>query len=201
MKRYVVVDGMGLPRYTMIPSVPSDDFDGSRVQDGIVREYVGAESDGYLLDSLYWVGGWKVRPTKPSPHHDWDAELEQWVGNLDHALAARKHEINAERERRNFLPIAYAGSLFDANATALRNIAGWQTQLAAGAVLPEGFVWRDADNVDHPADAAFLNGLGAAITLRGTALYQAAWAHKAALSALTDIDAILAYDLAANWPA
>lgn len=179
---------------------------GSVPQGGIIFPLDGCETiEGVIAapEAAYWdFEAQSLAPISPQPtaFHAWDWPTKQWFPNLDHAIATRKREIDAERERRNTLPIAYGGSLFDADATALRNIAGWQTQLAAGAVLPEGFVWRDADNVDHPADAAFLNGLGAAITLRGTALYQAAWTHKANIAALTDIDAIIGYDVTANWP-
>ena len=140
-------------------------------------------------------------PQRPSPHHDWDWPSKTWQPNVAHAIAARKAEVEAERERRNRLPIDHAGARFDADETAQRNISAWQTQMGAGAVLPAGFMWRDYDNIDHPADAAFINGLGAAITLRGTLLYQASWQHKAALDALSSVEAILIYDLTAGWPA
>lgn len=109
-------------------------------------------------------------------------------------------EINAERERRNHLPIDYAGAQFDADALGQRNVQAWMTNINAGIALPAGFVWRDYDNVDHPADAAFVSGLGAAITLRGTLLYQAAWAKKAELAGLTTIAEIDVFDPLENWP-
>lgn len=140
-------------------------------------------------------------PPAPSQSHRWDWSIKSWVADLGAARASRKQHIDAEREQRNALPIAYQGALFDADIQAQRNISAWQTQLAAGAVLPADFVWRDANNVNHPADAAFVHGLGAAITLRGTQLYQAAWAHKVALDALTSMNAILAYDVTTGWPA
>jgi hypothetical protein len=45
-----------------------------------------------------------------------------------------------------------------------------------------------------------LAGLSAAIEDREQALLIAAWQHKAALDALTDIDDLLSYDTTANWP-
>jgi hypothetical protein len=115
-------------------------------------------------------------------------------------MSLRKAEVDIERERRGYLPIAYAGSTLDADAKAQRNISSWQVQIAAGVQVPSGFVWRDANNVDHAADAAFINGLGAAITIRGTLLYQAAWTHKANIQALTTVEDILAYDITTGWP-
>lgn len=117
--------------------------------------------------------------------------------SLQQAKDRKNAEIDAERERRGALPVDYAGTQFDADATALRNVTGWQLQIARGMAIPSGFMWRDFNNVDHPCDAAFLDGLGAAITLRGTGLYQQAWTLKASVDAATtvpDVEAI-------SWPA
>ncbi len=138
------------------------------------------------------------RATVPTTPARWDHAAGEWIDlrDLTQAKADRKAAIDAEMERRKSEPIEYAGSLFDADRTARENVAGWQTQLGAGVALPEGFVWRDAANVDHPADAAFVNGLGAAITLRGTVLYATAWALKAAVDA-----AMTAAEVeAVKWP-
>lgn len=143
---------------------------------------------------------------RPSPYHQWDIDTMSFAvaeGGLDRLHADMRGAVDAERERLGYLPIEHAGALFDADAKAQRNITAWQMQIAAGAPVPSGFMWRDASNTDHPADAAFINTLGAAITLRGTLLYQAAWAHKAAIKVLAeagDFDALLTYDVAAGWP-
>ena len=139
---------------------------------------------------------------RPTPYHEWDLASLSFrlsAGALERAKADRCAEADRERERRGHMPVLYAAAMFDADERAQRNVTAWQTQIAGGAVLPEGFVWRDAGNVDHAADAAFVNGLGAAITLRGTLLYRAAWAHKAAIDALADFDAVMAYDLTEGW--
>lgn len=137
----------------------------------------------------------------PSPYHVWVWETLTWQGDVASAIAARKVEIERERERRNTLPIEYAGAAFDADALSQRNVSAWQTQIANGLAVPPGFVWRDADNIDHAADAAWINGLGAAMTERGTALYVASWAHKAAIAALPSVAAVIAYDVDSGWPA
>lgn len=118
-------------------------------------------------------------------------------GTLGVAQLRQKSSIDAELERRKGLPVAFDGAMFDADRTARENVSGWQLQLAAGASLPPGFVWRDFDNVDHAADTAFVNGLGAAITMRGTQLYAQAWALKAQVDAATTIEEVEAI----TWPA
>lgn len=105
--------------------------------------------------------------------------------SIDELKAAKRADLEREREARNQLPIAFNGVLFDADATAQRNVSAWQTQIANAAPVPDGFQWRDHANDYHAADAAFVNSLGSAITLRGTFLYQQMWALKAQVDAAT----------------
>lgn len=74
--------------------------------------------------------------------------------------------------------------------------------------MPAGWVgWRDAENACRWADddaetvLANLTTLSRAIEDREQALLVASWAHKAAINAFEDIDAILSYDVTAGWPA
>ena len=115
-----------------------------------------------------------------------------------------------ERTRRNLLPITYDGKRLDGDATAQKNLAdklaGVQQRIRLGiGMAPELMVWKDADNIVHQwsdlqAYCDWLAGYVIALEDRGTRLYAAAWQHKTNIEALADIDAILAYDLAANWP-
>lgn len=137
---------------------------------------------------------------RPGAGWSWHARQARWIDQRP--IEDRRREmfglIDAERERRNQLPIQYAGSTFDADATAQRNVSAWMSNISVGVSPPDGFVWRDYDNVNHPADAAFVTGLGAAITLRGTALYQTAWAKKTEVSEMT-AEQLEGYDPTANW--
>lgn len=153
-------------------------------------------------DVMHYVDQGQLIRSEPRPNefNEWSWITKEWIPSIDSAKSKKKDEVERERERRNQLPIAYAGAVFDADTTAMRNISGWQVQLAAGATLPTGFAWRDHYNINHPADADFVNGLGAAITTRGTQLYVAAWQHKANLDALTTVEEVIAYDLAQGWP-
>lgn len=109
--------------------------------------------------------------------------------------------VDAERERRAGQPIMYQGRPFDAGATSLASIRGWQAHISAGSPVPAGFVWRDANNAEHPAGAAFINGLSAAISARDFELRKAAWAHKQAIRSLATVRDVDAYDMSHNWPA
>lgn len=171
------------------PELPSLDGSSHFVDNsGVIKRYTPEE---------------RIRRMQPPPLKDqqWNGREGRWIDNRP--LEARRLEklqlVNQERERRNLLPIEYAGSLFDADERGQRNVSAWMTNIAAGMALPPGFVWRDFNNVDHPADAAFVVGLGAAITVRGTVLYQAAWTKKAQLDAMTTAEEIAAFDPAQGW--
>jgi len=138
-------------------------------------------------------------PERPSLSHEWvnDGWVDQTpIAQLKQQSVSR---INTERERRNYLPITYLSNPFDADATAQRNVSAWMVNVAAGQNPPTGFTWRGYDNVDHPADAAFIVGLGNAITLRGSCLYQRSWIKKAEVDALTTVEAVKAYDVTTGW--
>ena len=160
----------------------------------------------YSVDRFDYLeaGTPKTIPTPPSPHHDWDWTTKSWLPNLDAAKAAKKAEIEAELARRLYLPC----NGFDADKVSRERISGTIARLQRGDPLPAGWIgWRDFSNqqqwaTDDAATAlANLTALSRAIEDREQALLIAAWTHKAAIASLADIDAALAYPVAAGWPA
>jgi hypothetical protein len=123
----------------------------------------------------------------------------QDAATLEQLKTRKKNEINQERERRNELPIEYQNNTWDADPQSQRNVSAWMTTLAAGATLPAGFTWRSYNNQDVPADQSFVNGLGAAMTLRGTQIYQTSWVKKAEVDALTTVEQVNNYDVNMGW--
>ena len=143
------------------------------------------------------------RPPSPSPHHEWDWTTKSWLPNIDAARKAKLQEVATELGRRLYLPC----NGFDADKTSRERISGMIARLQRGDGLPAGWVgWRDASNQQHWSqdDAATvlanLTALSRAIEDREQALLVAGWTHKANIAALTDIDAIIGYDVTANWP-
>lgn len=171
-----------------------EDFDFQAAPGEMIIEGRADPAADFVLD-----GQVISRGDAPSRFHVWNWDAHAWQEDLAAALAQLKADIDAERERRGNLPIAYLGLVIDADATAQRNVSFWQAQLAAGVELPEGFVWRDANNVDHAADAAWVNGLGAAMALRGTRLYQSAWRLKAQAVLLVTVAEVMAFDIQGGW--
>lgn len=157
-------------------------------------------SDGGLVDF----------PPAPSPHHTWDWHSHTWIGSLDSARSALRSAVDAERDRRLNFSINYDGKRLDADARARENLKSKLEELKSRDALglpmsPALMVWRDADNTTHQWATqaeyrAWLEGFAIAMSERGTLIYGAAWAHKANIEALPDIDSIIAYSLASGWP-
>ena len=118
-------------------------------------------------------------------------------------ILQRINECLAEKQQQ---PICVDGVFFDANSLARERISGTIARLQRGDGLQAGWMgWRDASNdmqwaADDAATVlASLTALSLAIENREQALLVASWTHKANISALDDIDAILAYDVTAAW--
>lgn len=145
------------------------------------------------------------QPDKPADTADtvwsWDQTTRRWVASKTIAWfkRAKLDQISAIRETKNREPIEYAGALFDADDLGQRNIQAWVNTINAGTNPPADFVWRDFNNVDHPADAEFIIGMNNAIVERGTSLYHSSWSKKAAINALNSIDDVVAYDASSDW--
>jgi len=116
------------------------------------------------------------------------------------AKNSAKSEVNKKRDAIINSGIYLNDVLFDTDPESLRNISYWHLQIISGAVLPEGFMWRDANNIDHPADEDFIKELSLAVTSRGTLIYQASWLHKANIDALNTFDEVKSYDISIGWP-
>ena len=158
------------------------------------------------------------RPTQPSPHHDWDWPTKSWLPNLDAAKAAKKTEIEAERNRRINEPLIYDGKVLDADQAARDNLKAKLEEVRERIRLnmpmaPELLVWRDNANVTHswPTIEAYhdwLAGYAVAMSDRGTRCYACAWHHKDVIKVANDpngqpwtVESIATHDITVGWPA
>ena len=135
------------------------------------------------------------------------ALARQFLTRTEFMRALLADRVPGELARRTLAPVTASGASFDADTTARERISGMIARLQRGDGLPVGWMgWRDAENVmrwacdSAEAVLAHLTALARAIEDREQALLVASWQHKAAIAALPDVDAILAYDVAAGWP-
>lgn len=153
--------------------------------------------DGESIDSLYVSSGVVLRkPAATSKYHVWDWETLAWKlpdSALEQAKKDKKVEIQKAMAAALVSPILYQEHLYDADERAQSNVLAWVANINSGALVPEGFVWRDYHNQDHPADAAFISGLGNVMISRNSSLYQQSWKYKADVDSLSSIEEVKAF--------
>jgi predicted mannosyl-3-phosphoglycerate phosphatase (HAD superfamily) len=162
----------------------------------------------YSADDFYFVNGIATQKgSVPDDDSEWDIELKKWKFNKAEAKRKLKKKVESARERRDTLDISYDGKNIQADSESRANIHGKLAEIAAAQAFGQTtspLIWRDSDNIDHAWTdmliyKAWLQGLVMAIAARSTALYQASWAHKAAIAALEAVQEIKNYDINTGW--
>jgi len=161
-------------------------------------------NEGWINNGVFveYTNQQKIEKSKfPDYVAKWSNQTMTWTDQrpVTEQKQSKKDQITRLRETKNLEPITYENTLFDCDETAQRNIQAWTTNINAGTNPPEGFVWRDYNNTDHAADAAFVLGLNAAVVARGTQLYQTSWTKKLEVDALTTVEQVNAYDITVGW--
>lgn len=108
---------------------------------------------------------------------------------LAEAKAAKKRQIEAERDAACEQPVKALGRTWDADKRSQELLNGAIVLAQAGGPLPA--VWRDYDNNDMPiADISDLLAIAGAIAQQVQQAYATSWARKAAVDAATTIDEV-----------
>ena len=106
--------------------------------------------------------------------------------------AAKKRQIEAERDAACVQPVTALGRTWDADKRSQELLAYAITIAQAGGALPA--VWRDHNNENMPvASIADLLAIAGAIAAQTQAAYTASWARKGAVDTATqlvDIDTV-----------
>jgi hypothetical protein len=91
---------------------------------------------------------------------------------------------------------------FGCDRDSRENILGINTAIASGLPIPNPRPWMPKGAVTPVmCTHADLAAIGGALLARKDAVMQAYFAHKAAIKAMADVDAILSHDVTAGWPA
>ena len=199
----VSVNQYGFPDQVIVAAQAPDGF----VPGPDVDDPIEVHTKGYWLTS---DGIWQQLGAPPSPNYRIDQINKVWVPDYDRVQSQISRQLDQERNRRNQYDIEVNGVMFDGNNTAQTNLKSKieevRNRIELGIAMPaELLVWRDANNQTHNwADIQsyyqFLQSYAIALADRGTRLYMKMWQHKAVIAALTDVDAIVGYDVTANWP-
>lgn len=162
-------------------------------------------SAGVQLDGLKWG------PEGPTyaddyPAHErvkaqsvFDAHAPD-VPPLPLAVAAKRAEINAERDRRYYGILTVDGLRYDADRESRAKITGRAAMCVAG-LAPAEFIWMDADNVARSHSPSSFLDLCRVMDEQSQALHAAAWDMKNQVDALADPDEVRSFDSTRGWPA
>lgn len=88
-------------------------------------------------------------------------------------------------------PIAYLGTTFQADKKSRELLT--DVLVAAGFVMPTGFMWRDSNNQAVLVEGALLQGLATTILLRGQPLFWAKSARKDVINACLTVEELDLY--------
>lgn len=117
-------------------------------------------------------------------------------GNLEAAKALKWAMIKQTRDMLAQTPIAYAGSVFDADERSVSNVRGALQGLTLSQST-EPIIWTLADNSTRSLSLQDLQGLALEIFSRTDQLYSTARTLRAAVDAAQSVDDVMAV----AWPA
>lgn len=186
------------------------------IRDGLYAEFIAAHPNFTSDDLWAYVDLFRSGSAfqRPSANYDWNGE--SWTPNIIRAVATAKANIAAKLEQLKSAPILYGGRMIDVDMESRENIQGKLNSILCAEALNGTVtecIWRDTANntitfESLEAYKSWLQGLVLAVAERTTALYQASWAHKAAIDNLAAgedpasvVAAIEGYDVGTNWPA
>lgn len=132
--------------------------------------------------------------TYPGIFYLFDFENENWKLNREAMISSIKGLVNQNRYRKTQTPIEHNGFVFDADPDSITNLQSVLAMCANGMVLPDNFLWRDANNNNHPMTVEGLKNLAGAIFQRSGAIYSESWALKDSLPNKTDEELLAIYD-------
>lgn len=166
----------------------------------------GYQSAGYSPDFTTVFVHFEDSTTQATANAAVQSAVDAHVANaLYERMLERMAEVNTLRDSWMSGHFLYDGHRWDCDEKGMKNIEGTNTAAillaAAGQSLPADFVFRDRDNNNVPANAAYMSGMGLALFKFRSDSYVASWIHKYMISQCTTLQAVTDYDITAGWPA
>lgn len=112
------------------------------------------------------------------------------VEEVDKYKAVAKAEINEQRDKKKVEIIEYNTFFYDADKDSQLLLGNAITLYSIAGATPDGFMWRDYHNIDHPFTLQDLIGLGMAIANRTDEIMKKSWQIKAQIDNCTTIEEI-----------
>lgn len=106
---------------------------------------------------------------------------------------------NLQEEKLNNSTFVFEGEIFSFSKETAENVSQLQAYITSGATFPSPFSWTRTNQTEHPMDQATFTAFGQALAQHKLSIAVAAKTHLATVNALTDAQAIVDYDVTANW--
>lgn len=166
----------------------------------------GYQSAGYSPDFTTVFVHFEDSTAQAAANAAVQGAVDAHVANaLYERMLERMAEVNTLRDSWMSGHFLYDGRRWDCDERGMKNIEGTNTAAillaAAGQALPSDFVFRDRDNNNVPANAAYMSGMGLALFKFRSDSYVASWIHKYMISQCATLQAVTDYDITAGWPA
>lgn len=150
----------------------------------------GGECELQTIDGLQSIRIWRRSEPQPTPEQIAAAMLPA-------AIAQVTERIKAERDRRRVAGCPVGAHVFHSDDSSRIQQIGL---VMMGASMPAGIQWKTVGGSFVEMTPTLAGQVFAAQAARDMALFAAAEAHIAALDALPDAAAVLAYDYSTSWP-
>lgn len=163
-----------------------------RAEESLVKQIMAANMDGVevLADApagCPTFGGWTPLPAV----------------DIQAVKAAACARLNAKRDAIQYSTFTDShGHGYDVDAKSREKMTGLEAKIANGLVLPDGFTWTGADNVERPHTNTTFLALTTEILLWTSAVHGVCVAAKAAIrdEAVTTLDQVAAIEAGVVWP-
>lgn len=152
--------------------------------------------DGIEFEPCYIKDGVRVkRPAAPSPYHEWDWVLKEWVLTLQAAKDAKWSTIKAWRDSRNNAPLTWGDWTFDADEQSKARIAeaGLEALFVASQGETLSYQWVLADKTTATLSEQQMLLMSRALRTRTNQLHLAAnvkWQQIEAATTVAQVEAI-----------
>lgn len=158
---------------------------------------------GFGLHDAFQAAGINVVEQNGNWLADDPVAAQTITDNYDAVAVARAQkwaEIKAKREAVKYagVPITSVGKVIDTDEGARTQQLGL---VLMGASLPQGLLWRFADNTLVPMTPALAQEIMQTTAERDIAVFAVGEAYRSQINVMTDWQAILDFDILSNWPA
>lgn len=90
----------------------------------------------------------------------------------------KQDQVNAKRAERLAEGYAFEDSTFATDPQSIANMTAVLAAIGAGVDLPDGFAWRDQNNVNVPMDAETFKRFAGGLLARVNQIYTQSWSKK-----------------------